>query len=105
MARSVFSQKKNPLSGFGLRWDDSVVYLIQDDEQLQTEWFLYLYRWRPGSGEENISEWEPLGLGAHLLVACTGGIITVTERCLLFKNIDETFFTFHCGLTGALNQV
>lgn len=34
-----------------------------------------LYRWCPGSGEENLSEWEPLGLSARLLVACTGRIV------------------------------
>lgn len=37
--------------------------------------FMNLYRWCPGSGEENILWWKPLGICAHLLVACTGRII------------------------------
>lgn len=34
-----------------------------------------LCRWCPGSGKENISKWEPLGLSACLLVAYTGRMV------------------------------
>lgn len=43
-----------------------------------------LHRWCPGSGKENISKWEPLGLGAGLLVTCTGGKLHCTVYCQFF---------------------
>ncbi|MEQ2175384.1 hypothetical protein GOODEAATRI_017432 [Goodea atripinnis] len=48
-------------------------------------------RWCPGAGEEDISQWEPLGFCACLLVACTGESCIFAYGTVLQEPSNELF--------------